>query len=721
MLLSSNITPCRVTNIYLTQEADSELVIHQFDGSRDFRINAQVAYIWQLCNGGASLGEITETVRQIYPELAETAEQEVSDTISELFSHELLDFNSAKVKPFASIAFSDWQGEFNGLHSFFIKLFGEWFDLHVVGVSVTPDIYINTGSSHEEALSSTLRVCVSETGESPGQGYDFVFTSKLYPQIPPETNLLLPATVMSDPSVKLLPEDHEKIVHVLGLRDDGHGTPPSAIADSVSESTTNKKLTIGMATYDDYDGVYFSVQAIRMYHPEVTDETEILVIDNNPSGPCAKALRDLEQLVPGYRYIAVDEIRGTAVRDFVFREANTDYVMCMDSHVFIEPGALRKLIDYFDHHPGTKDLLQGPLLSDDLKSLSTHFEPAWRQGMFGFWSLDQRGIDPAGEPFDIPMQGLGIAACRKDAWQGYNPRFSGFGGEEGYIHQKFRNAGARTLCLPFLRWMHRFNRPMGTHYTNKWEDRIRNYLIGFDEVGLNKDLLRKHFTEVTSREVVDEVTQQVEDENSNPFNYFDAIYCINLDQETGRWEGMKKRLEKLGIGNRVRRLSAVKTPESGHIGCALSHRKVIEQARKLGCRNVLVLEDDALFHDDTLVHMRNAVSELEKVKWNAFYLGGMKWGEVHGDPYMKLKDCTYLEKPELLTCTHAIAYNSDFFDTLLKELPDDISRMKYWLAEHVAIDQYLTMQEKMVVMTPVVATQANIMGFEDETMREGFN
>jgi hypothetical protein len=26
-------------------------------------------------------------------------------------------------------------------------------------------------------------------------------------------------------------------------------------------------LSIGMATYDDYDGVYFSVQAIRLYHP----------------------------------------------------------------------------------------------------------------------------------------------------------------------------------------------------------------------------------------------------------------------------------------------------------------------------------------------------------------------------------------------------------------------------------------------------------------------
>ena len=37
----------------------------------------------------------------------------------------------------------------------------------------------------------------------------------------------------------------------------------------------NPQLTIGMATYDDYDGVYFTVQALRLFHPEVTRQTEI--------------------------------------------------------------------------------------------------------------------------------------------------------------------------------------------------------------------------------------------------------------------------------------------------------------------------------------------------------------------------------------------------------------------------------------------------------------
>ena len=46
-------------------------------------------------------------------------------------------------------------------------------------------------------------------------------------------------------------------------------------------------LTVGMATYDDYDGVYFSVQALRMYN-RLGNDMEIIVVDNNPDSPSGK-------------------------------------------------------------------------------------------------------------------------------------------------------------------------------------------------------------------------------------------------------------------------------------------------------------------------------------------------------------------------------------------------------------------------------------------------
>lgn len=261
-----------------------------------------------------------------------------------------------------------------------------------------------------------------------------------------------------------------------------------------------KKLTVGMATYDDYDGVYFTLQSMRLHHPEILDRTEFLVVDNHPDGPCSKALKRLDRSIANYRYLPFQNGTGTAAsREAIFGEASGEFVVCMDCHVLVQPGALTKLLDYFMLHNDSTDLLQGPLLDDDLETTKTHFEPVWREGMFGHWGTDERAHDSDAPPFEILMQGLGLFACRRAAWPGFNPLFRGFGGEEGYIHQKFRNRGDRTLCLPFLRWLHRFHRPMGVPYRMVWEDRIRNYIIGFDEVGLPIEPMIEHFSEIVGR------------------------------------------------------------------------------------------------------------------------------------------------------------------------------------------------------------------------------
>ena len=44
-----------------------------------------------------------------------------------------------------------------------------------------------------------------------------------------------------------------------------------------------EKLTIGMAVYEDYDGVFFTTQALRYYHQDVNRERiKFLVVDNSP-------------------------------------------------------------------------------------------------------------------------------------------------------------------------------------------------------------------------------------------------------------------------------------------------------------------------------------------------------------------------------------------------------------------------------------------------------
>ena len=276
-----------------------------------------------------------------------------------------------------------------------------------------------------------------------------------------------------------------------------------------------RKLTIGMATYDDYDGVYFTVQALRLYHPEILDDANFVVVDNHPDGPCAAPLKQLETVIPNYRYVPIASRSGTAVRDVVFDEADSEFVICMDCHVLIVSDAIKRLLCYLEAHPDTRDLLQGPLLYDDMKKTGSHLHPAWRAGMYGYWGSDRRADGPDGAPFEIPMHGLGLFACRRAAWPGFNQHFRGFGGEEGYIHEKFRQAGGRTLCLPFLRWIHRFNRPLGPPYRNTWADRMRNYLIGFREVGWPTEPIVEHFREFLGREEADRLFESIEIELAN--------------------------------------------------------------------------------------------------------------------------------------------------------------------------------------------------------------
>lgn len=487
---------------------------------------------------------------------------------------------------------------------------------------------------------------------------------------------------------------------------------------TAGEIGSQRTLTVGMSTYDDFDGAYFTIMGLRLYHPEVADRISILVIDNNPYGRDAWALKHLEETIPGVRYVPVADVQGTAVRSRVFDEANSDWVLCVDSHIQLLPGALAKLVEFIDAHPDCTDLLQGPMLDDSLRNVSTHWEPRWNAGMFGAWATDPRGVDAEAPPFEIGMQGLGVFGCRKDAWLGFNPLFRGHGGEEGYIHEKFRAAGCRTLCLPFLRWTHRFARPAGVSFRLSYADRIRNYLIGWQELGLAVEPVLNHFRQQAGDPVVEDVVARLQTEQSSPFIFFGAIMCLNLDRQPERWAGILKRFEQFGIAGLVRRIPAVDTPEDHHIGCALSHRRALELARRENLDSVLVIEDDAVFLHGAVWVMRRSVRELADQAWNLFYLGAFDQGRR----FPLVEGCTYLEAVRGVTTTHALAYHHRVYDRLLAELPDDVVGMRAWLNSNNSIDKYLanTVTAGAHRVRPQVAAQAGLLRYADVDLRDQF-
>ena len=263
-----------------------------------------------------------------------------------------------------------------------------------------------------------------------------------------------------------------------------------------------------MCTYDDFHGTYFSIQSIQLYHPEVLDDIEFVVIDNNPKGKHGKELkRFFKESLPNGTYIPFDEYTGCGVRTKLFEYANSPAVLCMDCHVMLAPGALKRLIDYYDENPETEDLFHGPLLWEQLqnktivdgkerKNISTHFDMKWRGGMWGRWSNHETlGYDVDDPPFEIPAQGMGLFSSRKESWLGFNEHFREFGGEEVYIHEKYRQHGRKVLCLPFLRWLHRFYRPDGPPYPLTNNAKVKNYLIGHMELKRPLDDMINHFVD----------------------------------------------------------------------------------------------------------------------------------------------------------------------------------------------------------------------------------
>lgn len=315
-----------------------------------------------------------------------------------------------------------------------------------------------------------------------------------------------------------------------------------------------------MAQYDDFDGVYFTLQALRLNHSELMNDIEILLINNSPKANSTSFVSNMvrDRARPGTAkttYIEMDDPVGTSpTRQRIFEEASGDYVLCMDSHVLFVPGALKALLEYYAENPDTNDLISGPLLHDNLMQTQTHFDDNWRAEMWGTWGtawsckcgfqgvkfsinekddnvyyralsmgdipitscfhcaavlpeiaysghemiLSQNGyrmLANQSRPFEIPGQGLGVFSCRREAWLGFNKHANQFGGEELYIHEKFRAAGFKAICLPKLKWVHRFGRPNGVKYPLTRLGKIRNYVLEFNELGRPLDEIHKHFVD----------------------------------------------------------------------------------------------------------------------------------------------------------------------------------------------------------------------------------
>jgi len=181
------------------------------------------------------------------------------------------------------------------------------------------------------------------------------------------------------------------------------------------------------------------------------------------------------------------------------------------------------------------------------------------------------------------------------------------------------------------------------------------------------------------------------------FGFVDHVVYINLDHRTDRREHIEASLAPYFLPEKVTRISAIQR-DIGAIGCTESHIAVMEMARANQWKNVLVLEDDAMWTKD----FNEAYPVLERLAGDPSY-----------DVIMLSSTFTrwYGGSLKLISGKTSSAYlvNSHYYDTLLSNFKEGLKLFEVSgeNGKH-AIDTYwcsLQERDNWFVVTPNIVWQ----------------
>jgi len=180
-------------------------------------------------------------------------------------------------------------------------------------------------------------------------------------------------------------------------------------------------------------------------------------------------------------------------------------------------------------------------------------------------------------------------------------------------------------------------------------------------------------------------------------NYFEKIYCINLEHRKDRLEQSIQRFKDFEILDKVQFVKGIvynderlAPDQNAKMGCLLSHYRILKDAKKNGYENILVFEDDFEFtKDKAYVNKKidKCIKELP-LDWDIFYLGAYF---VNGYSYPSIQEYSKnLKKANAAFCCHSLAYSKLGIEKILNILKiEDCDDALFFAKEEESYDWFL--------------------------------
>lgn len=183
----------------------------------------------------------------------------------------------------------------------------------------------------------------------------------------------------------------------------------------------------------------------------------------------------------------------------------------------------------------------------------------------------------------------------------------------------------------------------------------------------------------------------------NIYNYFDKIYCINLDISIDRKEYVSNIFKELNIP--VEFYNIKKHENGGLYGCFDSHINIIKYAYENNLENILVFEDDIEpTKSYNIENINKIINFMKKNKeYDIFYLGYLAFKDNSKNKSFssifnskKIENNIYKYNP---ICTHSICYNRRSYKKILENYDDYIGLIHYdnYIANYLDLNNYCFM------------------------------